>query len=115
MPFLARAHILGSRVTHADSFAHAADPTPKITVGTQEVGLSIGYLLPHRLTQDHTTKQQGPAFMPYWMMTLRPYRRQLVSGSSFTRRRNGLYPISGANSHARRRLRPENQIHLRRT
>jgi lipid A 3-O-deacylase len=35
---------------------HAADPTPKITVGTQEVGLSAGYLLPHRLTQDHTTK-----------------------------------------------------------
>ena len=37
---------------------YAADPTPKITVGTQEVGLSVGYLLPHRLTQDHTTKQQ---------------------------------------------------------
>jgi opacity protein-like surface antigen len=49
---------------------YAADPTPKITVGTQEVGLSVGYLLPHRLTQDHTTKQQGVAFMPSWMMTL---------------------------------------------
>ena len=49
---------------------HAADPTPQITVGTQEVGLSAGYLLPHRLTQDHTTKQQGPAFMPSWMMTI---------------------------------------------
>jgi hypothetical protein len=49
---------------------HAADPTPKIMVGTQEVGLSVGYLLPHRLTQDHTTKQQGVAFMPSWMMTL---------------------------------------------
>ena len=49
---------------------HAADPTPQITVGTQEVGLSVGYLLPHRLTQDHTTKQQGVAFMPSWMMTL---------------------------------------------
>jgi len=49
---------------------YAADPTPKITVGTQEVGLSVGYLLPHRLTQDHTTKQQGVAFMSSWMMTL---------------------------------------------
>ena len=43
--------------------------SPKITVGTQEVGLSAGYLLPHRLTMDHTTKQQGVAFMPSWMMT----------------------------------------------
>ena len=24
---------------------HAADPVPEITVGTQEVGLSVGYLL----------------------------------------------------------------------
>jgi lipid A 3-O-deacylase len=44
--------------------------SPRITVGTQEVGLSAGYLLPHRLTHDHTTKQQGPAFMPSWMMTV---------------------------------------------
>ena len=49
---------------------YAADPTPKITVGTQEVGLTAGYMLPHRLTTDHTTKQQGPAFMPSWMMTV---------------------------------------------
>jgi lipid A 3-O-deacylase len=49
---------------------YAADSTPKITVGTQEVGLSVGYLLPHRLTHDHTTKQQGVAFMPSWMMTI---------------------------------------------
>lgn len=48
----------------------AADNTPAITVGTQEVGLTGGYLLPHRLTGDHVTKQQGPAFMPSWMMTL---------------------------------------------
>jgi hypothetical protein len=41
-----------------------------MTIGTQEVGLSAGYLLPHRLTVDHTTKQQGPALMPSWMMTL---------------------------------------------
>lgn len=49
---------------------HAAEVSPKITVGTQEVGLNAGYLLPHRLTTDHTTKQEGPAFIPYWMMTL---------------------------------------------
>ena len=49
---------------------HAADVRPTITVGTQEVGLSAGYMLPHRLTQDHTTKQEGPAFMPSWMITI---------------------------------------------
>ncbi len=71
MPFLARiltTLALMSLLTTA--YVHAADPTPKITVGTQEVGLSVGYLLPHRLTQDHTTKQQGVALMPSWMMTL---------------------------------------------
>lgn len=67
--------------------AHAADVSPKITVGTQEVGLNAGYLLPHRLTTDHTTKQQGPAFMPYWMMTLTDpmgdswYRGQISLGA----------------------------------
>jgi lipid A 3-O-deacylase len=49
---------------------HAADGSPTITVGTQEVGLTAGYLLSHRLTKDHTTEQQGPAFMPSWLMTL---------------------------------------------
>ena len=49
---------------------HAADSTPRITVGTQEVSLSGGYLLPHRFMRDQTTKQQGAAFMPSWMMTL---------------------------------------------
>lgn len=71
MPFLARAltaFALMSLLTTAH--VHAADPTPKITVGTQEVGLSVGYLLPHRLTTDHTTKQEGIVFMPSWMMTL---------------------------------------------
>ena len=49
----------------------ATEPiVPQITVGTQEVGLSAGYLLPHRLTDGHTTKQQGVAFMPSWMMTV---------------------------------------------
>ena len=49
---------------------YAADGSPTITVGTQEVGLTAGYILPHRLTQDHTTKQEGVAFMPSWMMTI---------------------------------------------
>ena len=48
----------------------AENVSPTITVGTQEVGLTAGYLLPHRLTGDHVTKQQGPALMPSWMMTL---------------------------------------------
>lgn len=50
--------------------AQGGEVSPAITVGTQEVGLTAGYLLPHRLTGDHVTKQQGPAFMPSWMMTL---------------------------------------------
>jgi opacity protein-like surface antigen len=71
MPFLAwivTALVLVSLMTTTD--VHAADHSPTITVGTQEVGLTAGYMLPHRLTQDHTTKQQGPAFMPSWMMTV---------------------------------------------
>jgi lipid A 3-O-deacylase len=72
MPLLARILTillaLGPSVTSTD--VHAVEVSPKITVGTQEVGLSGGYLLPHRLTHDHLTKQQGPAFMPSWMMTV---------------------------------------------
>ena len=71
MPFLARILTTLALMSFLmTAYVHAADPTPKITVGTQEVGLSVGYLLPHRLTQDHTTKQQGVALMPSWMMTL---------------------------------------------
>jgi opacity protein-like surface antigen len=60
--------VLGSLMTVAVS--QGSDSTPAITIGTQEVGLSAGYLLPHRLTTDHTTKQSGPALMPSWMMTI---------------------------------------------
>jgi hypothetical protein len=71
MPFLARILTTLALMSFLmTAYVHAADPTPKITVGTQEVGLSVGYLLPHRLTQDHTTKEQGVALMPSWMMTL---------------------------------------------
>ena len=48
----------------------AAEVSPTITVGTQEVGLTVGYMIPHRLTEEHKTKQQGPVFMPSWMMTI---------------------------------------------
>lgn len=71
MPFLTRILIplfLGAIMTAHG--AHADEGSPAITVGTQEVGLTAGYMLPHRLTADHTTKQKGPAFMPSWMMTL---------------------------------------------
>jgi lipid A 3-O-deacylase len=71
MPFLAR--VLTTWALCALMTAtgvQAAEVSPKITIGTQEVGLTAGYLLPHRLTTDHTTKQQGPAIMPSWMMTI---------------------------------------------
>jgi opacity protein-like surface antigen len=48
----------------------ADDVVPAITVGTQEVGLTAGYMFSHRLSELHTTKQHGPAVMPSWMMTL---------------------------------------------
>jgi lipid A 3-O-deacylase len=88
MRFLARiltTLALGSLMT--TTALHAAEVSPKISVGTQEVGLNVGYLLPHRLTTDHTTKQQGPVFMPYWMMTLTDpiggswYRGQISLGA----------------------------------
>ena len=71
MPFLTRVlttMVLGTIMIAPG--AYAAEGSPAITVGTQEVGLTAGYMLPHRLTADHTTKQKGPAFMPSWMMTL---------------------------------------------
>lgn len=71
MPFLAlilTALALGSLMTTAG--VYASDGSPAITVGTKEVGLTAGYLLPHRLTREHTTKQQGPAFMPSLMITI---------------------------------------------
>jgi lipid A 3-O-deacylase len=63
------------------------DILPHLTVGTQEISLSAGYLLPHRLTNEHTTKQSGPAVMPSWAMVLtdpigwRWLRGQLMLGA----------------------------------
>src|ERR1043165_515256 len=71
MPFLARIlTTLAAWALMTATGVYAADVSPKITIGTQEVGLAVGYILPHRLTQDHTTKQQGVAVMPSWMMTI---------------------------------------------
>ena len=52
------------------SFVHAGEVSPTITVGTQEVGLTAGYMFSHRLTHLHKTQQHGPALMPSWMITL---------------------------------------------
>lgn len=52
------------------SFAQAGEVSPTITVGTQEVGLTAGYMFSHRLTDLHKTQQHGPALMPSWMITL---------------------------------------------
>lgn len=65
----------------------ADDVVPTITVGTQEVGLTAGYMFSHRLTELHTTKQHGPAVMPSWMMTITDpigeswYRGQISLGA----------------------------------
>ena len=89
MPFLARvltALALGSLMTTTSLYA--ADGSPRITVGTQEIGLSAGYLLPLLLKgKKSKTKQSGPAFMPSWMMTLTDpigdswYRGQISLGA----------------------------------
>ncbi|MBM4127296.1 MAG: acyloxyacyl hydrolase [Nitrospira sp.] len=67
--------------------AQGEEVSPTITVGTQEVGLTAGYMFSHRLTEFHTTKQHGPALMPSWMMTLTDpigdswYRGQISVGA----------------------------------
>ena len=48
----------------------AGETVPHLTVGTQEIGLSAGYLISSRLTDQHSTKQSGPAIMPSWAMVL---------------------------------------------
>ncbi|HTL61857.1 MAG TPA: acyloxyacyl hydrolase [Nitrospira sp.] len=69
------------------STCRADEVVPRLTVGTQEIGLLAGYLLPHRLTDKSTTKQSGPAFMPSWAMVLtdpagpRWLRGQLMFGA----------------------------------
>ncbi|MEK7236779.1 MAG: acyloxyacyl hydrolase [Nitrospirota bacterium] len=50
--------------------SYAGENAPRPTIGTQEIGLSAGYLLPDCLRAKCKTKQSGPAFMPSWMMTM---------------------------------------------
>lgn len=71
MPLLVRiftALVLGSLMS--TTIAQAADVSPTVTVGTQEVGLAVGYMIPQRLTDEHVTNQQGPVLMPSWMITI---------------------------------------------
>ena len=49
---------------------HSSENTPLPTIGTQEVGLTAGYLLPVRLKHNSESKQRCPAAMPSWMITL---------------------------------------------
>ncbi len=56
--------------TQRPAQAEVADGEPGFRMGTQELSLTAGYLLPHRLTRRHVTKQSGAAAMPSWSMTL---------------------------------------------
>jgi hypothetical protein len=87
-PFLFAVLITLTTVVSSFSTAcRAEDIIPHLTVGTQEISLSAGYLMPHRLTDQHTTKQSGPAVMPSWAMVLtdpigwRWLRGQLMLGA----------------------------------
>lgn len=88
MALLARAFTALTLITIPSvSSIQAEGVSPTITVGTQEVGLTAGYMFSHRLTELHTTKQHGPALMPSWMMTLTDpigdswYRGQVAIGA----------------------------------
>jgi hypothetical protein len=76
--------LLGSPVSAESDAGRVVPHTP---AGTQEISLATGYLLPHRLTRDHTTKQQGVAVMPSWNMVLTDpvgagwYRGQVILGA----------------------------------
>jgi len=57
MALLARAFIALTLITFLMAPGiQAEDVVPTITVGTQEVGLTAGYMFSHRLTELHTTK-----------------------------------------------------------
>lgn len=72
MPSQALAVILLATITLCASIpiSYGGENVPRPTIGTQEIGLSAGYLLPDCLRTKCKTKQSGPAFMPSWMMTL---------------------------------------------
>ena len=72
MAFMA---LLLSIVALSPAMASSADdqnttPINFPPAGAQEVGLSTGWFIPHRLTKDHTSKPQGAALLPFWGMVL---------------------------------------------
>ncbi len=90
MPWLVLLVLLPSLLfglSHRNARAEQAPDGPGFRMGTQEIGLTAGYLLPHRLTNKHSTKQSGPAAMPSWTITLTDpvgsgwYRGQLAIGA----------------------------------
>lgn len=71
MPYLVRLlTALAIGMLMSPALARAADVSPVITIGTQEVGLTAGYMIGQRLTDEHVTNQQGPVLMPSWMITV---------------------------------------------
>lgn len=74
--------------------AWAEDPPSKapgeLAVGTMEVGLSTGYLLPWQMPSGHTAKQQGAGAFPSFGVVLsetlgeRWYRGQIILGFEAT-------------------------------
>src|SRR6185503_19106082 len=83
----------------------AGETVPHLTVGTQEIGLSAGYLISSRLTDQHSTKQSGPAIMPSLAM---------ASGTPHARRRNRLHPVSGTGTYSWGGIHAEDQVDVRR-
>jgi opacity protein-like surface antigen len=50
--------------------SYAGENVPRPTIGTQEIGLSAGYLFADCIKTRCKTEQSGVAFMPSWMMTM---------------------------------------------
>jgi hypothetical protein len=71
MPYLVRfLTALAIGMLMSPAFAQAADVSPAITIGTQEIGLTAGYMISQLLTDEHVTNQEGPVLMPSWMITI---------------------------------------------
>ncbi len=62
--------VLSSGFVSSTVDSQAEEIKPHFPASMQELRLTAGYLLPHRLTKDHVTKQEGPALMPLWEMVL---------------------------------------------
>jgi hypothetical protein len=62
--------VLASGFVSSTVDSQAEEIKPHFPASMQELRLTAGYLLPHRLTKDHVTEQEGPALMPLWEMVL---------------------------------------------